>query len=271
MMTAEGIVAAIDAAKDRRGASAPRRYIGASMVAKPCDAFMAFSLRGFPEDPISPRLRRIFRLGNILEDEIVRDLKAAGLNVEEVDPIARKQHAWSLFGGHVKAHADGLVYESVDGADVVRGLELKSMGSKPFGDFKANGVRRSHPVYFGQMTCMMGLSGLREFVFVAYCKDNSEYAAEIVAFDEFEWSYLRERIERVMRGEAQKIAPSPNDWRCRFCSRQGVCWNGAPVPPECATCAHAAPRADGLWHCLKHEREAVTACDDWRRYEPRDA
>jgi hypothetical protein len=272
MTEAEKIVSLIDGIRSERGVQAPRAYIGASVVGKPCDAFLAYSLRGFPEDQIEPRVLRIFRLGNVLEDEVVSDLKAAykgtGLAVWPVDPMTGKQFTWLMYGGHVKAHADGQI-EGTDGR--LRGLEIKSMGLKPFEECKSVGVARSHPMYAAQMQMMMGLSGLTSFLFVAYCKNTSEYHAEVVDADEFEWAHIKSRIDTVMRGEAKKIGRDASDWRCRFCSRSSVCWAEADVPKSCATCVMAAPRDDGRWHCFLNDAEAKTVCDSWSVYRPMDA
>ncbi|MFO0448260.1 MAG: hypothetical protein ACK52I_06285, partial [Pseudomonadota bacterium] len=128
MILAEAVRVAIDAAYSSV-LEKPRQYIGASSVGAPCDAQVAFSLRGFPEDPIEPRVRRIFKLGHIIEDMVVADLKKAGFHVYDRDSLTGKQYAYSEHGGHVRAHADGLI-DLGDGE--LRVLEIKSVNAEGF-------------------------------------------------------------------------------------------------------------------------------------------
>lgn len=263
-MRSDEVIAKIDEAYEKAPEVKSRRYIGASSIGTPCDAAVSFSLRGFPEDKIEPRVQRIFRDGHRIEDTVIADLKKAGVNVMDKDPMTRRQWAYFGYGTHVKAHADGII-EFQDGVMI---LEIKSMNAKMFGSFVLGGVANSHPKYYDQMQTLMGLSGLRSTFFISYCKDNSEYHSEVVAFDELRWSYLKSRIETVLSGQARKIAAEPTSFSCRWCSRKGVCWEGKSVPRACETCGHARPDEGGAWWCSLKEGPATEICPEWRRYEP---
>lgn len=266
ILSADDIVAAIDAGYASEMREKARDYIGASIIGNPCDALLAFSLRGFPEDPIDPRIQRVFRMGHMLEDVVVNDLKRkAEVRVWEKDGITGRQHAYEEWGGHISCHMDGHV-ELDDG--VVRVLEIKSMNDASFKKFKSEGVKFSHPRYFAQLQMMMGMSGIPQSVFVATNKNNQEYHAEIVDFDEFEYAHICERISHVMSGKARKIATDHTDWRCRGCFKSSVCWHGAEVHKSCVTCGHATPHESGDWWCERHDRMAENVCDDYKRYEP---
>lgn len=264
--TAAEVVAAIDAGYDGEAAKTPRDYVGASIVGNPCDALLAFSLRGFPEVPPPARLKRVFLLGHRLEDQVVKDLKQkADVRVWEVDGLTGRQFAYEAWGGHISSHADG----HIEIGEEMMLLEVKSMNAASFAKFKDKGVKRSHPQYFAQVQMMMGMSGLERSFFIAYCKDNSEYHAEIVDRDELEIAFIESRVERVLRGDIRKISEDETDWRCRGCFKRGVCWHGQEVPKTCQTCAHARPRCDGGWWCRKHSKPAEQACGDWERFEPK--
>ena len=72
---AEDVVKAIDEGYKKESKEKARDYIGASGIGTQCDAYQAYSLRGFPNDTIEPKLKRIFKLGHILEDIVVKDIK----------------------------------------------------------------------------------------------------------------------------------------------------------------------------------------------------
>lgn len=264
---AEEIVAAIDEAYTREKREKPRAYIGASIIGNGCDAYLSLSMRGFPDNPVDPRLKRIFGLGHHLEDVVVRDLRKAGLTIFEVDGLTGRQYAIEAYGGHFRAHMDGQVIEGAD----VGGLEVKSMNANKWEDFKKNGVRQSHIGYFLQMQAMMHFGKFPWFLFIAYNKNTSEYWCQIVEYDEMEGWSIEARIENVIDNNAMRVSKDEADWRCRSCFKSESCWGGNGVEMACRTCAFSvADVKAGGWWCQKHSKKAVDVCGDWQRFEPKD-
>lgn len=247
-----------------------RQYLGASGVGHPCEANLAFSLRGFPNTEPSPQLLRIFREGHRLEDQVVSDLKKAGYWVQEVDPKTRKQYEYREFGRHVVGHADGQI--ELDDGEVAL-LEIKSMNHAKFTSFVNKGVKSSHPMYYWQVMLMMGLSGgkMKKTMLVSYNKNNSDYASEIINFNDTDFAFLKVKIERVLQNKAEKLVDDrryKTDWRCKSCFKLDTCWNGLAPKVECASCKHASAHPDEHWHCGKHNIQANEPCADYEVYEP---
>jgi len=262
------VLARIDQGYDDQPPEEPRAYIGASIVGHACDAMLAFNLRGFPADAPAPRSKRIFRLGHLLEDEVVADLKLrADVRVWEKDAFTGRQHRYERMGGHVVCHMDGHLQLS-DSDEEVMVLEVKSMNEASWKKFEKHGVKVSHPQYYAQLQMMMDMSGFEHAFFIAINKNTSAYHAQIVEADPFEQGFLRERVDRALESRAAKVSDDPEDWRCRGCFKKGVCWEGKPVPKTCRTCSWAAPADDGTWFCSKHEHTAVNACGDYDLYVP---
>lgn len=255
----------IDEAYEKEPPGWPSKSISASVVGNPCDAFLAFNLRSFPETPPPPFARRIFKLGHAIEEMVIEDLRKAGYTVWDKDPLTGKQFKYTLYGGHVVAKLDGHI--EMENGEVLL-LEIKSMNAASFDRFKKHGVRISHPKYYMQLQLSMGLSGFSRSLFISYCKDNSRYASQVVKFDAFDYAAAHVKIDAVMANKATKVATDASDWRCKDCSKRGVCWEAMAVPRVCTTCRHAIARQAGDWMCLKHGREATESCDDYEQYEP---
>ena len=270
MRQGEDIVAAIDDGYERDRRERARDYIGASIIGNACDAYLAFSLRGFPNDEPTPKLKRIFELGHRIEAIVLRDLKdKADIRIYETEGMTERQYTWEELGGHVVAHADGLA-QLDENSDELAILEVKSMNERSWKKFKAEGVARSHPQYHAQVQMMMGLSGLERTLFIAYNKNTSEYHAEIVEADEFEWASQQLRINRVLENDAARIAAEPDDWRCRGCFKFSACWHDRDGEPACQKCTHAVASAGGDWWCDLHDRQAEKPCDEYRSYRPKE-
>jgi CRISPR/Cas system-associated exonuclease Cas4 (RecB family) len=262
------VLASIDLAFEADKETKARKYIGASGVGNPCDANLAFCLRGFPNTEPPPNLKRIFALGHILEDVVVADLKKAkNVVVQEVDAETGEQFSYSELGGHISTHTDGMI--EVDGKPYV--LEVKTMNDSLFTKFKSKGMRVSHHHYYCQVQMYMALSGVMETFFIAYNKNKSVYHAEIVEFDEIEWSYLKQRIVTVLDGDAAKVSIDDTDWRCRGCFKRDVCWGDIPVPVEASSCQFGEPQKDGTWLCTNCDsKEGCCDPDKYMRYRPKD-
>ena len=264
-MNAADIVAAIDAAY----ASAPREkvrtYIGASAIGNSCDAALAYGLRGFPDDPPPPRLKRIFDLGHLVEDVVVRDLKRAGLAIIERDPMTNKQWTYEDFEGYAICHTDGLWEKPSTEVTI---LEVKSMNKSKFEHFKSGGVAYSHPGYYAQMQMMMGMSKIPEALFIAYCKDNSEYWAELVPFNQFYWESQRYRIERIMTDrDIHKINDDIFSFSCSGCFKRSACYGIVDPKVECRTCAHSVAGTNAGWFCTLLDRDCDQPCHHYKKYE----
>lgn len=261
---AEDAVLALDEKVAKREQK-PRRYIGASGIGNQCSANLAFSLRGFPDTPPDSQLLRIFNMGHKVEELVVRDLRDAGFNVIEKDPMTGQQWHFEMLGGHVRCNLDGLM-EVQDGT--MWNVEIKSMNDSKWSKFKDCGVAVSHPHYYDQMQMQMAMSKTRHSFFVAYNKNNSRYHVEIVPFDDMAWEHLKTKIETALMNQAERISEDPTDWRCRGCFKRDACWNGLEVEPACHFCAHASAEDHNRWFCQLHGEEAVDPCQHFERYEP---
>ena len=256
------ITADIDTAYAKEKREKARQYIGASGIGQACDASIAFSYRGYPDTPPDSKLARIFRDGHRIEYDVVRDLKKAGYHVMEKNPMTGKQWRWEGYGGLVMGNADGIL--EIEGKTI--GLEIKSMNDGKHKEFVKKGIKSSHPHYYDQMQFMMGLSGITEFVMVAYNKNNSLYHHEYVEYDEFRFSYLTSKVERVLINEAKKIATDESDWRCKGCFKREACWEGK-MPDEMSvrTCGNSYADNNGDLHC---DVCGGQNCTDWKLYKP---
>lgn len=256
----------IDKAYDNLDREKPRQYIGASGVGHQCNAYLSYCLRGFPETEVAPKVKRIFRDGHRIEEEVVEDLKLAGFEVSEVDEETGKQHRYSMFGNHVVGNGDGIIIIEEE----KHILEIKSMNDARWKKCKKVGVKVSDYKYFAQMQLLMGLSGIHKACLVSYNKNSSEYLSEIVTYDEFEYADLLRRINVVLEGKGRKISSDPAYFACKMCFKRSTCWEGINPDPACHNCMHAKPvdTGDKAWHCTLHDSEAVKLCDEYTIYQP---
>lgn len=253
---------AIDKAYDKEPSGTYRSTrIGASIVGDPCEAFLAFTIRGFPENRNTPRLKRIFRDGHRIETAVIADLRKAGFAVTEKDPFTGKQYEWQAYGNHMVFKADGLI--EINGELMI--LEVKSMNNARWKKFKDRGLKVSDRRYFDQLQLGMGMSKFEKSVLISYNKNTSEYHDQVIEFDEIAYRPLLVPAESVLNNNASKIATDKADWRCKDCFKRGVCWEGQDVPKDMRTCNNAVLTNAG-WQCPLCPGGV---CQSWTRYEPK--
>jgi hypothetical protein len=257
----------IDEAYAADDAQFPSRTISAGIIGNPCLAFIELNLRSYPDDPPKPKTRRIFRDGHRIEEEVLKDLRKAGMNIVDRDYITGKQITYLAYGGHIKAKVDGLIERSDASVQL---LEIKSMNEANWNKFKKSGLRVSHPKYVSQVMLEMGMSGVGSALVVAYNKNTSEYHSEVIRFDEFEYHALMHRAETVLHGGAERISADKDDWRCRGCFKKSACWSGEIKSTSCRNCKHSSPDPRGWWTCSVHNAEAKEVCPSWELFSVKE-
>lgn len=266
--TARSVVEAIDRAYAKEDRGEARCYIGASMVGTDCIAKMALSMRGYPDDDPDPKLKRIFHAGHKIEDWVVRDLKRAGYDVMEKDDMTGRQWRREWLNGHVVCNADGLIKLEHEGIEFHAILEIKSMNANNFGNFKKHGVKVSHRGYYRQMMMMMAMFTIPTAFFVAYCKDNSEYHAELVGFDQEEWDERYVKIQAALDGQANRVSAEPEDWRCKGCFKRTSCWQTPELEGHCRFCRFSFANQHGGWSCKKTGQQTSEVCNQFEMFKP---
>ncbi len=274
---AQGAVALIDiatVAAELRKAEPTRRYIGASSIGSSCTAYLALSLRGFPGDMPSPQLLRIFGDGNRIETLVVEALQASGHIVEELDPASGKQWHYSSHGGHHAANLDGYI-TLLGGAERMT-LEIKSMNRKMFETFQKKGLELSHPHYFDQVTDGLllaqqnGVEVDKCFV-IAYCKDNSQFHAEVIGFDVERADRLLGKVDAVLSGDVVRAGAYAKEFQCAGCGKRTSCWEPNVTDRSCWHCEFAEPMVDAdgkRWYCTIHKLPAVAECSAFKLFRP---
>jgi hypothetical protein len=255
------IVDAIYAWHKRMGDAEPERgYIGASIIGHECDRFLWYTFRGCVKRDFGGRLYRLFETGNLAEARFVKELRAIGCSVDDVDETG-KQFSVSACGGHFSGHMDGCATGIPEAPETFHVLEFKTHNAKSFEKLAKEGVQQSKPQHYAQMQIYMGLTSMTRALYLAANKDTDELYAERVRYDSTEFHRLMDRADRVIRAQAPpaRVAGRIDDFRCRFCDARELCWGtgtvAVPIPRKtCRTCCHATPDMDGgaRWSCTQN-------------------
>lgn len=240
-----------------------RGHLGMSQIGKTDIRSLWLKYRWSLPDKPEPRIKRIFRVGHILEGEVVALLRnIPDVTVHETNPQTGAQFNFSFLGGHFSGSMDGCVVGIPEAPKTWHVLEVKTVSAKRFAILQKQGVQTWSPEYYAQLQCYMGASGMDRSLFVAYNKDNSDLHIERVKIEPMFFDAMIARAERIIAdNEAIPASSYPKrEWfEAKFMSEeaQGVYWGDTLPAPNCRNCRFAVARMDrnnGAWWCnMKQE------------------
>ena len=199
-----------------------RNYMGASIIGEECDRKLWYQFK-HPKPILDPRIQRIFRMGDKVEDLVVYWLKDAGLTVYDVD---KNGEQFGFVDGDVAGHCDGVII-GLPGSDKPHLLEVKSAKNSSFNQYVKNGVKKQSSTYYIQMQSYMHKLGLERALFVMMNKDNQELYFERVKYDKVAAHSALLRAKEIAGSDEmpdRKYAKS-TFYKCRFCDYAKECWD----------------------------------------------
>ena len=170
---------AIYADYEARQGNGFRDHLGASIIGKSCARALWYDFRWVTPARHSGRLLRLFETGQLEEDRLVRNLRATGATVLEVDPETGRQFRVEAHGGHFGGSLDGVAIGILEAPKTWHVLEFKTHGVKSFNELTAKGVVLAKPQHAAQMQIYMHLTGITratapEVTYVHFLCDQNE-------------------------------------------------------------------------------------------------
>ena len=241
-----------------------RGHMGLSSIADKDLRASWLKFRWSLPDAPSPRINRLFNLGNIIEDEVIRLLREIpGVTLHDVDPKTGKQWRFSYCGGHVGGSMDGKILGVPEAPKTEHVFECKSANDSKFKELvKLGSIEKWNPTYFGQAQNYMGASGLKRALFGVYNKNNSDMYWERIYPVTGYFDAMLERCQDLLElyGPPDSCYTSRNHFeikRLKSEKYQRVYWGDELPAPNCRNCKHAVVEFDGLrrWSCKRWQKD----------------
>ena len=231
---ADSVNALIDDALTVEQATRPERdYLGGSRLGDTCQRRLQYEYQKIPKDEgagFSGQSLRIFALGHVLEDLAIEWLHKAGFDLRTRNRQG-EQPGFSVAGGRLQGHADGVIVAAPNGMAVPALWECKSANAKNWCEIARRGVVKAKPIYAAQIALYQAYLGLTEApaLFTAINKDTCEIWHEPVAFDAGRAQAASDKAVRILRAcDAGELLPrhteDPDHFECRFCAWKERCW-----------------------------------------------
>ena len=215
--------------------SPPRPHLGASQIGNPCERALWYSFHHCKLPAFSGRMLRLFETGQREEERIIRNLRAAGLQVWDRGDDGN-QIRFEMFGGKFAGSIDGMVVGIPEAPKTPHLLEIKTANDKSFKQMLKNGVEHSKHQHYCQMQVYMGALELKRALYIVVNKNTDEIYTERLEFDNRVYQSLLEKAERIVTSDAP--LERFESFECKWCEYQKICeWEEMPHIC-CRTCAH---------------------------------
>jgi len=201
----------------------PRHHLGLSQAGDECPRKIWFIHKGFQGKEIEGRVLRLFQMGNLIEDQVVADLRAAGMLVHD----SQREVRFSQDGVTLIGHIDGIVHGLVESPATPHLFECKSANDKKFKELvKLGDYYAWNPTYgFQVQAYMLGLNLKRAVVFVYNKNDSSMYMERIRIDKEATVQKLNSIFEAITSPVApDRICPRADFFKAKFCSYFDRCF-----------------------------------------------
>lgn len=248
-----------------------RNYNGLSTIGEKCLRKLQFIHYDCLITTFSCRMIRLFGVGHTMEPKLRKELTQFLGIVFKGD-----QDEVIGFAGHWKGHIDGLgiflrsskFYTKDDDWFL---MEYKTHNEKSFTELKKDGVKKSKPMHYGQVTSYMGYKKINKTMYVGYNKNTSEIYLEWITFDESDFRDNKRKESEVVLADTllPRIGNDSPMWHeCKLCDAIGVCFGKTPMNKSCKNCEHVDIHDGGLWTCGKGETiKGYVPCDKYEQME----
>lgn len=231
-----------------------RDHLGASQIGKSCKRAIWYSFHWASNPEHEGRILRLFERGQNEEAVFVANLRAAGINVFEVDQNTGKQFSYSEYGGHFAGSLDG-VANGFNESSATHVLEFKTSSDKAYNELIKKGVQVAKPEHYAQMQVYMAWSQLDRAYYFAVNKNTDAIHGERIKYDEAFTSDLFKKAREIIEAQTPpaKLSEDPAYFECKFCDHFKVCHTGHLPEVNCRTCSHSTPQMTGGWTCENYK------------------
>ena len=210
-----------------------RTYLGGSRLGDPCARRLQYEHLEVPKDDsagFTGLQLRIFGAGHAFEDLAITWLRKAGFDLRTRDR-AGAQLGFSVAGGRIQGHIDGVIVGGPDGFAYPALWECKSANARNWREMVKRGVAVAKPIYTAQIALYQAYMGLTEApaLFTAVNKDTSELWHEAVPFAPELAQPASDKAVRILQASEAgewlpRIAANPDHPECARCPWKGRCW-----------------------------------------------
>jgi len=238
-----------------------RAHLGASILGDPCRRKLWYHFRWCTSPQHSGRTLRLFRRGQLEEQQLNNDLRAAGVEVYEVDPETGEQFRCTFCNGHGGGSMDAAGIGFVEAPKSWHVIEYKTHGDKSFKALCKDGVEKSKPLHWAQMQLYMGMFKMKRAFYLAVSKNDDSLYGERVHFDHEAFDKLIAKAQSIIDSPEplERLSEKPEWYECKWCDHRMICHHESVPEANCRTCLHATPADNGAWRCEAYNTELTEA------------
>jgi len=200
----------------------PRNWLGLSRAGHFCDRFLWYCHQGYIGKPPEGRVLRLFRLGKLLEEQVIIDLKSAGFEIHD----QQKEVKFTQDDTELAGHIDGIIKGLLEAPATPHLFECKTCSAKKYNELLKKGYRAWNETYYWQTQFYMLALKLKRAAAFVYCKDDSRLCMERIKLDKQATMEKLQHILEVITGTVvpERSCPRVDYYLAKWCQFYEICW-----------------------------------------------
>jgi hypothetical protein len=290
------IEADVEAYCKEKFAEGRRTHLGGSEIGGECMAEIWFNFRWVLEEQLAGHMLRLLNRGHKEEPRFVEWLEGIGFEVHETDPDTGKQYRISGCKGHFGGSLDSILkppahyglpedycvwlgeFKTYNETSFTKLAGKKpawsqfKLGGKHAKRIKGDGVKKTKPQHYAQMSSYGRAYGFRFGLYCAVNKNTDELYYEIVELD---WRLADDgfrKADNIINAQSvpQRVSLTETYSYCKnLCKFVDICHRGVKPEKNCRSCVNASAAENGEWHCGIYNNNIPKdfipkGCDEWQ-------
>lgn len=247
-----------------------RTHLGVSEIGEECSRKLWYKFRWMFIEEFDGRMHRLFKRGHREEAKFISILEGIGFNVFRHDENGKQFRCTGVMG-----HYGG----SCDGVGIAPWLpnfpfllEFKTHNEKSFVKYAKDGLLKSKPQHFDQMSGYGQKMKIDYGLYFPENKNDDDIKPVFIKLDHQRALQLERKAEEIIKAKIppQRISDNPSYYKCKDfnCAAFKICHEGATPIKNCRSCRNATPVEDAQWHCALHDgiipkEFVVSGCSEW--------
>ncbi len=200
-----------------------RTHLGLSEVGEPCPRSLWYTHNKYPSKQPEGRVLRLFKLGHILESQMISDLRNAGYQIYNQQGEVRFEYQEITLCGHIDGEISGLAESKQTHL-----LEIKTTKDNEFNKLKKVGYEQWNEKYKAQIhVYMLGRNLNRCYVQVCNKNTSEIYDERIRADKEYAIKKLQFVFDNIIKeSPPERLCPRSDWYLAKWCKYYDICFPG---------------------------------------------
>jgi hypothetical protein len=237
-----------------------------SNIGNPDDRTLWHEYRNSVDNSLSPDNVRTASVNKYIKNSVIESLgKIPGASIYDKDPSTFADHHFVFLNGHFTGKMDAMMIGVPEAPKAWHVVMIKPMTTAKFNSFSKTTLEKFSGMYYAEIQCAMGASGVDRGLFIAYCRDTGAIDTQRIEAEKMLLDGYIARAERIINALSPpaSIYKDFDDFEAKKAGAVSRVYWGEELPfPNCYNCRFSLSGNNSKLHCSILNGDAKKLCDN---------